>query len=187
MSIEFGRSAAADRDAVARLRGASAGAISGSLSWAGHGWAAGGSAPDSTTAALLVAAAAALGALIAGLGPLRESAVGLVAALFGGQVLGHFVMGFGSGHLHHGDAQLSPKMLFGHLVAAGFAALLVLGAEAAYRIGTAALARVVPLRLVLPVVLEPAPPRTAHRDRVVLRIFAAQALRTRGPPSLVRS
>ncbi|MBH0775625.1 hypothetical protein IT779_04890 [Nocardia sp. NEAU-351] len=182
----FGRSSRADRGAVARLRGGSAGALSGALALAAHGWASGAMSPDSTTVALLVAVCAVVGAVVTGLGPLRETAAGLVAALFGGQLLGHVAMGFGSGHLHHGDTQLTPRMIFAHLLAAFAAAALIRGAEAAYRIGTAVLARVVPVGTVLPVVAEPAPLRTTHRDRVVLRILAAESLRTRGPPMLVR-
>ncbi|WP_084510687.1 hypothetical protein [Nocardia lijiangensis] len=185
MSIEFDRSAAGRRSAVARLRGGSAGAISGTVSIAAHGWASGGMAPDSTTLALLTAASAVVGALVAGLAPLRDTAAGLITALVGGQLLGHVAMGFSSGHLHHGDAQLTPQMLAAHIVAACVAAVVIRGAEAAYRIGTAILARVLPVRHRVPVIPDPAPLRTTHRDRVILRILAAETLRTRGPPRLV--
>ncbi|QIS15075.1 hypothetical protein [Nocardia arthritidis] len=186
MSFQVGRAVAAQRGATARLRGAAAGTTSGAISVAAHGWASGGMAPDGTTFALLTAAAAVIGALVAGLAPLRDTSVGLVAALVGGQLLGHLTMGFSSGHMHHGDAQLTPAMLTAHLVAAVVAAVLIRGAEAAYRIGCAVLSRVLPLRYHPPAVIGPASLRSAHRDRVILRIFAAETLRTRGPPISVR-
>ncbi|MEU7139896.1 hypothetical protein ABZ942_10655 [Nocardia sp. NPDC046473] len=187
MSIEFGRSAAGYRGAIARVRGGSAGAISGTISVAAHGWASGGMVPDGTTLALLVAAAAIIGALVAGLAPLRDTSVGLVTALVAGQLLGHLTMGFSSGHMHHGDAQLTPAMLSAHLIAAVAAAIVIRGAEAAYRAGTAVLFRVLRPRRSAPVLADPAPLRTSHRDRVILRLFAAESRRTRGPPLAVAS
>ncbi|WP_051187028.1 hypothetical protein [Nocardia tenerifensis] len=184
MRYEVGRVGAQRRDAVARVRGGSAGAISGTISVAAHGWASGGMSPDGTTLALLVAAAAVIGALVAGLAPLRDTSVGLIGALVAGQLLGHLTMGFSSGHLHHGDAQLTPAMLAAHLVAAVAAAGVIRGAEAAYRAGTAVLFRV--LRASRPLPLPDSTPRhTDHRDRVILRVFAAESLRTRGPPLTV--
>lgn len=182
VSNEFGRAAAGRRSAVARMRGASAGANSGTISVAAHGWASGGLPPSGTTLTLLVGTAALIGALVAGFAPLRDTATGLVAALVAGQLLGHLTMGLGSGHLHHGDAQLSPAMLCAHGLAACAAAAVIRGAEAAYRAGTAVLRRVLPLPRALPFLPDPVPLRTSHRDRVILRIFAAHALRTRGPP-----
>ncbi|MFI6168782.1 hypothetical protein ACIBCN_18525 [Nocardia sp. NPDC051052] len=187
MSIEFGRSVAEHRGAVARVRGGSAGAISGTISVAAHGWASGGMSPDSTTLALLVAAAAVVGALVAGLAPLRDTSAGLVTALVAGQLLGHLTMGFSSGHLHHGDAQLTPPMLSAHLLAAVVAALVIRSTEAAYRTATAALFRVLRPHRPAPVLADPAALRTAHRDRVILRVLAAASLRTRGPPFAVAS
>ncbi|MFC9439174.1 hypothetical protein [Nocardia sp. NPDC057030] len=187
MSIEFGRSFAGHRGAVARVRGGSAGAISGAVSVAAHGWASGGMSLDSTTLALLVAAAALVGALVAGLAPLRETSVGLITALVAGQLLGHLTMGFGSGHLHHGDAQLTPAMLGAHVVAAILAALVIRGTETAYRTGTAVLFRVLRSYRPAPIRADPASLRTAYRDRVILRVFAAESLRTRGPPFAVAS
>ncbi|QBS45805.1 hypothetical protein [Nocardia sp. CS682] len=185
MSIEFGRSTAEHRGAVAWVRGGSAGAISGTISVAAHGWASGGMPPDSTTLVLLAAAAAVIGALVAGLAPLRDTSVGLITALVAGQLLGHFTMGFNSGHLHHGDAQLTPTMLTAHVLAAMAAALLIRGAETAYRTGTAVLFRVLRSPRSAPVLADPAPLRTTHRDRVILRVLAAASLRTRGPPLTV--
>lgn len=138
--------------------------------------------PNTTTLALLAAASTVVGALVAGLAPLRDSSAGLVAALVAGQLLGHFTMGISSGHVHHGDAQLTPAMLTAHLVAAVAASVVIRGAEAAYRIGTAVLSRVLPVRHIPPVVADRAPLRTVYRDRVVLRVLAAELLRTRGPP-----
>ncbi|KIA63810.1 hypothetical protein FG87_17065 [Nocardia vulneris] len=182
---EFDRAAAGQRSAVARVRGASAGAISGTISVAAHGWASGGMPPSGTTLTLLAGTAALIGALVAGLAPLRDTATGLVAALVAGQLLGHLTMGLGSGHLHHGDAQLTPAMLTAHILAAVVAAAVIRGAETAYRAGTAVLRRVLPPRRVRPFLPEPAPLRTTHRDRVILRIFAAESLRTRAPPVAV--
>ncbi|WP_194815078.1 hypothetical protein [Nocardia sp. XZ_19_385] len=184
MSRQFGRTAAEYRSAVARVRGGAAGSISGAISIAAHGWASGGMAPGGTTLVLLAAASAVVGALVAGISPLRDTAGGLVAALVAGQLLGHFTMGISSGHMHHGDAQLTPAMLTAHIVAACLAAFVIRGAEAAYRIGTAVLARVLPARYRTPVIPEPAPLRTTHRDHVILRILAAETLRTRGPPRI---
>ncbi|WP_280496418.1 hypothetical protein [Nocardia farcinica] len=181
MNSRIDRSAARG-GAVARLRGGSAGAISATVSIAAHGWASAGAAPDSTTLALLTGAAAVVGALVAGLAPLRDTAAGLVAALVAGQLLGHITLGAASGHLHHGDPQLSWRMLLAHLVAAVAAAIVIRGAEAAYRIGTAVLARVLPRRPSPPVLDDDAPLRTRYRERLVLRVFAARALRTRAPP-----
>ncbi|MEU4344849.1 hypothetical protein AB0H00_26910 [Nocardia sp. NPDC023852] len=181
MSIEFGRPATGRRGAVAQVRGGSAGAISGVISLAAHGWAAGGMPPTATVLVLLAAASTVIGATVAGIALLRDTSTGLVAALVTAQVLGHLTMGFSSGHLHHGDAQLTPVMLTAHLSAAVAAAIVVRGAEAAYRVGTAVLARVIPVCRRAPVA-GPALLRTDHRDRVILRVLAAQALCTRGPP-----
>ncbi|MGO4615521.1 hypothetical protein AB4305_14180 [Nocardia sp. 2YAB30] len=182
MSIEFGRPAADLRGAVAQVRGGSAGAISGVISIAAHGWVSDGMPPTATALVLLTAGSTVIGAMVAGLALLRDTSTGLAAALVTGQVLGHLTMGFSSGHLHHGDAQLTPIMLTAHLFAAVAAAIVIRGAEAAYRVGTAVLARVIPVRQRAPIVAGPAPLRTAHRDRVILRVLAAQSLRTRGPP-----
>ncbi|HLS77801.1 MAG TPA: hypothetical protein VK083_13525 [Nocardia sp.] len=177
-------SAAGRRDALARLRGGSAGAVSGAVSIAAHGWAAGSPAPATSTLTLLAAASALVGALVTGLGPLRETTSGLVAALVAGQVLGHLTLGAGTGHAAHGGAGLSREMLAAHLVAALFAALVIRGAEAAYRIATSVLAGVLPGRPPL-ISFEPAPLRTRYRERVVLRVLAARAARTRAPPRAV--
>ncbi|MGY4102700.1 hypothetical protein ACW2Q0_24545 [Nocardia sp. R16R-3T] len=182
MSIESGPAAAGQRSAVAQVRGACAGSISGAISVAAHGWASGGMALNSTTIALLAAACAVVGALVTGLAPLRESSVGLISALVAGQLLGHVTVGWGSGHMRHGDAQLTPGMVAAHLVAAVLAAVVIRGAEATYRIGCAVLSRVLPMRYHPPAIPGPVPLRLTHRDRVVLRVFTAQSLRTRGPP-----
>ncbi|WP_245553260.1 hypothetical protein [Nocardia veterana] len=173
-------SAHSRRAAVARLRGASAGSVSGALSIAAHGLAAGGMPVPSSTLMLLVAASTVVGALVAGLAPLRTTAVGLVAALWGGQLVGHLVMSADMAHMH--DMPLwTPTMLGAHLIAAVCAAVIILGAEAAYRVGTA-VARALPVLVSLPVITEPVLPRSPHRDRVILRIFPTETFRTRGPP-----
>ncbi|NEW25370.1 hypothetical protein [Nocardia cyriacigeorgica] len=186
MIIRFGRPPADDRSGIAQLRGGAAGSLSGTISVAAHGWASGGMAPSSSTLALLLAASALVGALVAGPGRLRTGSAGLLTVLAAGQLLGHLAMGWGSGHLHHGDVQLTPTMIAAHLVAVVIAALLIRGAEFAYRMGRSALARVVPLRYHPPAIAGPAPLRTTHRDRVILWVLAADASRTRGPPSTVR-
>ena len=173
----------ARRAGVARLRGASAGSVSGALSIAAHGWAAGGMPVQSSTLMLLVAASTVVGALVTGLAPLRTTAVGLVAALFGGQLVGHLVMSADMVQMH--DMPLwTPTMLCAHLVGAACAAVVILGAEAAYRVGTT-LARVLPVLVSSPAVAEPPVPRCTHRDRVILRIFPTETFRTRGPPLTV--
>ncbi|MEV6140419.1 hypothetical protein AB0L63_31135 [Nocardia sp. NPDC051990] len=182
MSIEFGPAAAGQRSAVARVRGACAGSISGAISVAAHGWASAGMPPDSSSLVLLAAASAVVGALVAGLAPLRDTSIGLISALVAGQLLGHVTMGWSSGQMHHGDAQLTPGMATAHVVAAGLAAVVIQGAEATYRIGCAVLSRVLPMRYHPPAIPGPVPLRLTHRDRVVLRIFATESLRTRGPP-----
>ncbi len=173
-------SARARRAAVARLRGASAGAASGALAIAAHGWASGAMPVQSSTLTLLVAASTAVGALVAGVSPLRTGTAGLVAALFGGQLLGHLVMSADMAHMH--DMPLwTPAMLGAHLVGAFAAALVILGAEAAYRIVTA-VTRVLPVLVSTPATPEPVLARSVHRDRVILWIFPTDTFRTRGPP-----
>ncbi|MFE7723429.1 hypothetical protein ACFU44_30870 [Nocardia rhizosphaerihabitans] len=181
MIIEFEQARAPSRATGARLRGACAGSMSGALSLAAHGLASGGALPGSTTVVLLAAVSAVVGALVAGIGPLRRGATGLAAVLLGGQLLGHTTMSW-SGHAHHGDDSLGLGMLTAHLVAAILAAVVIIGVQAAYRIGGAVLARILPLRYRSPRIPDPAPLRLVHRDRVILRIFAAHSLRTRGPP-----
>ncbi|MFD6273169.1 hypothetical protein [Nocardia asteroides] len=181
MIIEFEQASAPPRALGARLRGACVGSMSGALSLAAHGLVSGGALPGSTTVVLLAAVSAVIGAVVAGIGPLRRGATGLAAVLLGGQLLGHTTMSW-SGHAHHGDDSLGLGMLTAHAVAAVLAAAIILGTEAAYRIACAVVARVLPRRYRSPRVPDPAPLRLVHRDRVILRIFAAQSLRTRGPP-----
>ncbi|MFE3697677.1 hypothetical protein ACFXO7_07360 [Nocardia tengchongensis] len=190
MSFESGRPTAQFRSDAAVLRGGGAGSVSGALAMAAHGWISGASPLESGPLTLLVAASAAVGAAVAGVHALRATALGLVVALTGGQLLGHFAMMWGSPgsmhHMHHSASMWSPAMLAAHIVAACAAAVVILGAEAAYRIGTMVLARVLPLPIALPVLSGPPLLPIAHRDLVVLRIFAADVFRTRGPPALVR-
>ncbi|MFC3961739.1 hypothetical protein [Nocardia jiangsuensis] len=187
MLCRSGRGNAGAPAAVARVRGAAAGALSACLSVAAHGWAAaragvGLEVPGSTALVLLFAAAAVTGALIAGAPALRESAAALVAALGVAQVLGHAGLGFESGHLHGGDLQLTPAMLAAHAAAVLVAALLVHGTGAACRAALGALARALPSRAPAPPVADRVLLPIAHRDRVVLRVFARQGLSSRGPP-----
>ncbi|MFF0493444.1 hypothetical protein ACFYTQ_30870 [Nocardia sp. NPDC004068] len=170
---------------TACVRGASAGAVSGALAVAAHGWASEGMGVSSTTVALLVAVAAVVGTSVAGVGRLRDSAFGLVGALVAGQVLGHAALSAGMMSMPHERSLWSPAMLAAHVVAAVCAAVVILGAEGAYRIGTAVLRRVLPGLPRIPAE-GPSRPRPVHRDRVVLRILAADTFRTRGPPRSVR-
>ncbi|MFD4402631.1 hypothetical protein ACFWPH_07685 [Nocardia sp. NPDC058499] len=180
MQIRFGATLPVDRRGAARVRGAVAGLISGSVAVAAHGWAAPTAVPDSTAIMLLGATAAVLGALVSGF---RTGPAGLTAALAAGQLLGHFCLGWGSGHLHHGDLQLTPAMIAAHVLAAWAAALLVRGAETAYRTGAAALARIIPFFPRVPAIAGPAPLRTTHRDRLIPRILVTGAGGTRAPPA----
>ncbi|MFJ4652054.1 hypothetical protein ACIP5Y_12370 [Nocardia sp. NPDC088792] len=172
------------------LRGGSAGSVSGALAVAAHGWISGTEPLHAGSLMLLVASSAAVGGSVAAVGALRTSRIGLVAALLGGQLLGHFAMMWGSpGMSHdpqHSTSMWSPAMLGAHLVAACAAAVVILGAEVAYRICTTVLARVLPAPVSLPI--PPGPPKLAitHGDRVILRVFAADVCRTRGPPACVR-
>ncbi|MGX1807500.1 hypothetical protein ACWIGI_17415 [Nocardia sp. NPDC055321] len=191
MSFVSGRSSAHIRSDAAMLRGGSAGSISGALAVAAHGWISGAAPLESGALSLLVAASAAVGALVAGIGVLRTTRLGLVVALLGGQLLGHFAMlwgspGSGGHHSHHQASVWSPAMLAAHLSAACVAAVVILGAEAAYRIVSTVLHWALPVPIALPVLSGPAALPIAHRDRVVLRVLAADAFRTRGPPAFVR-
>lgn len=182
VQIRFGATHPVDRRGAARVRGAVAGLISGGVAVAAHGWAAPTTIPDSTAIMLLGATAAVLGALVAGF---RTGQAGLTAALAAGQLVGHFCLGWGSGHLHHGDLQLTPAMIAAHVLAAWAAALLVRGTEAAYRAGAAALSRIIPLVPRPPAIAGPAPLRATHRDRLVPRILVTGTGGTRGPPTAV--
>ncbi|MTE12638.1 hypothetical protein [Nocardia aurantiaca] len=190
MSFESGRRAAQTSSDAAVLRGGAAGSVSGALAVAAHGWISGAAPLESGPLTLLVAASAAVGAVVASVHALRTTAAGLVVALIGGQLLGHFSMMWGSPgsmhHQHHDASMWSPAMLAAHIVAACAATVVILGAEAAYRIGTTVLAWALPRPIILPVLTGPPLLPIPHRDLVVLRIFAADVFHTRGPPALVR-
>lgn len=177
--IEFRQASAPSRALGARVRGACAGSMSGALSLAAHGLAAGSAMPGSTTVVLLAAVSAVVGALVAG--PVRHGALGLAAVLLGGQLVGHTTMSW-SGHGHHVEDSLGLGMLTAHTVAAVLAAAVVIGAEAAYRAVGALLARALPQRYRAPRIPGRAPLRLTHRDRVILRVLTARSLRTRAPP-----
>ncbi|WP_246023394.1 hypothetical protein [Nocardia yunnanensis] len=190
MNNGVGRFTAHNRSDAAVLRGGAAGSVSGALAVAAHGWVSGAAPLESGTLTLLVVASAAVGALVSGVPALRTTTFGLTAALLGGQLLGHFSMMWGSpGHsmhaMHHASLW-SPAMLAVHTVAACAAAVVILGAEAAYRIATTVLAWALPAPVALPAPAGPPRLPIAHRDRVVLRVFAADACHTRGPPAPVR-
>ncbi|MCX4096971.1 hypothetical protein [Nocardia sp. alder85J] len=172
------------RLAVARLRGGCAGAMSAALSIAAHGWASGGMPVSSGTLTLVLAAASVVGALVTGLGLATPGArtVPLAGALLGGQLLGHATLTLDMAGMPHRSAW-TPAMLAAHAVAALAAALLIRSAEAAYRIGCAAVARVLPILLRTPATAPPPRLPIAHRARVILRLFPADTFRTRGPPA----
>ncbi|MGH8882280.1 MAG: hypothetical protein ACRD0P_33855, partial [Stackebrandtia sp.] len=151
----------ARRAAASRLRGAATGSVSGALSIAAHGWAAAAMPVSSSTLMMLIAACTVVGALVAGIAPLRTSTVGLVAALWGGQLIGHMALSTEMAGMHHAPLW-TPVMLCAHLVGAVCAAVLILGAEAAYRIGTAVL-RVLPIPVNRPAVTDSPVPRSVHR------------------------
>ncbi|MFC6011175.1 hypothetical protein [Nocardia lasii] len=184
MIVGFERGSAPSRAVGARVRGACAGSMSGALSLAAHGVASGGALPGSTTIVLLAAASAVVGALVAGVGFLRRGVLWLAAVLVGGQLIGHTTMSW-SGHAHASDDTLGLGMLTAHTVAALVAAVVIVGTEAAYRIGSALLSRLIPLRYRPAPIPGPAPLRRAHRDRVILRILATRSLRTRAPPMAI--
>ncbi|MEC3916372.1 hypothetical protein [Nocardia sp. CDC160] len=190
MNIGFGRSTAHSRSDAAVLRGGAAGSVSGALAVAAHGFVSGAAPLESGPLTLLVAASAAVGAAVSGVRALRTTTLGLVLALFGGQMLGHFSMMWGSPghsmHMHHHASMWSPAMLAAHTVAACAAAVVILGAEAAYRIGTTVLSWALPVPIALPVLSGPPLLPIEHRDRIVLRVFAADVGQLRGPPALVR-
>jgi hypothetical protein len=183
--IRFGSTHPVDHRGAARIRGAAAGLISGAVSVAAHGWAAGTGSPGGTAVVLLALASAAIGALITAVRPLRTGAAGLTTALLAGQLLGHICLGWGSGHLHHGDLQLTPTMLAAHALVAVAAAVVVRGTEFAYRVAGSALARLIPVAPRPPLLPDPPPLRLLHRDRVVAWILAADTGRTRAPPRAV--
>ncbi|MEV0109183.1 hypothetical protein AB0H42_22965 [Nocardia sp. NPDC050799] len=185
MRIRFGSTHVVDQLGAARVRGAAAGLISGAVSVAAHGWADRMSSPDGTAVVLLALASAAVGALVTGLRPLRTGTAGLATALTAGQLLGHLSLGWGSGHLHPGALQPTPTMLAAHVVVAGAAAVIVRGAEFAYRVAATALARLVPVAPRPPALPDRPPLRLLHRDRVVAWILAADTVRTRAPPRAV--
>ncbi|NUS92812.1 MAG: hypothetical protein HOQ36_10425 [Nocardia sp.] len=183
--MRFGSTRPVDHRGAARVRGAAAGLVSGTVSVAAHGWAAGTAPPDGTAVVLLALASAAVGALVTGLPPLRTGTAGLTTALLAGQLLGHLGLGWGSGHLHHGDLQLTPAMLAAHLLVACAAAMIVRGTEFAYRVATAALARLAPVAPRPAIVPDPPLLRDLYRDRIVAWILAAETGRTRAPPPAV--
>lgn len=181
VQIRFGAGRPVDPRGAARVRGATAGLISGGIAVAAHGWAAPTAIPDGTALVLLGATTAVLGALVSGW---RTGTAGLATALICGQLLGHLCLGWGSGHLHHGDLQLTPTMVAAHVLAAWLAALLVRGVEAAYRAGAAALSRIVALFPRIPAVATAAPLRTTHRDRPRPLVIVSGTGGTRAPPGI---
>lgn len=138
--------------------------------------------PGSSSLLLLVVACALVGSLVTGLRPLRTTRTGLVTALIGGQLLGHTLMSLDMLSMPHPGALWSPAMLAAHIASACAAALVIQGAEAAYRILIAALSRALPMLVHPPATPPPSPLPIAHRDHIIHRIFAATPHQTRGPP-----
>ncbi|WP_254206038.1 hypothetical protein [Nocardia alni] len=172
------------RHAAARVRGGSAGAVSGALAIAAHGWTAQGMPVRSSTLILLVGVCAVVGALVTGLRPLRTTRLGLAVALVGGQVLGHCALAIDMVGMMHERSMWSSEMLGAHIAAALVAAVVIQGAEAAYRELCSVLSRMLPILVRPPAIQSASSLRITHRDNIVQRILATDSLRTRGPPLL---
>ncbi len=159
--------------------------MSGALAIASHGWAAQGMPVRSNTLILLVGVCAVVGALVTSLRPLRTSWLGLAVALVDGQVLGHCALAIDMAGMMHERSMWSSEMLGAHIAAALVAAIVIQGAEAAYRGLCSVLSRILPILARTPAVPNPPALRITHRDTIIQRILATNSLRTRGPPLLI--
>jgi hypothetical protein len=81
--------------------------------------------PGAAALALLVLVCGVVGATAGG--PRNHGVLSLIGYLCGGQLIGHVVLAFASGHLHALDA--APKMMLSHVAAAVLCALLIAAAE----------------------------------------------------------
>jgi hypothetical protein len=168
----------AARIAAARLRGGFVGATSASVAVAAHD-AGGGSLPTGATVALLVVACATVGAVTTT--STRRGLPSVLAFVAAGQLIGHCVMTYASGHAH--GSHWSLPMVSAHAVAAVACAGLICAAE---RLCAAALGE---LRRLIVVTLHvsgddaharkaPTSPSTPIQSRILIR----SGLGTRAPP-----
>jgi hypothetical protein len=110
---------------AAPLRGGAVGALTAALAVAGHGLA-GGGLPTAAALTLLVLCSIGAGALAATAGGTRAS---LVAALGGGQLLGHLALSSAVAHQHAQGGASAAVMLAAHAAATVLCAALILAAE----------------------------------------------------------
>jgi hypothetical protein len=165
---------------AARLRGGFVGATSAAVAVGAHG-AGGAMAPGVGSVVMALAVCAVIGAVAASAHGVRGfiPVLGLVAA---GQLIGHCVLVFASGHTHGGH--WSASMVGAHAVAAAVSAALICAAE---HLGRAAARRV---RQVIVMVLDVTDGDGLHRPETPVllhvltpRLLCRNAFGTRGPPA----
>ncbi|TQF74745.1 hypothetical protein FK531_01220 [Rhodococcus spelaei] len=168
--------------AARRLRGAAVGALTAALAVAGHG-VGGGGYPGTAALTLLVLCCAGVGALTTSLGTGHAGGrAGLLAALAGGQVVGHLVLSTALSH-HHTGTDLSSRglsMLAAHAAATLVCAALIVAAERLYGPITRVLRAV--LRGPAPVVRPAARPAVGP-CAVAVHELLDFAISRRGPPA----
>jgi hypothetical protein len=171
----------AARTAAARLRGGFVGATSASIAVAAHS-AGGGAMPAGATAVLLLVACATVAAAAAA--HTRPGLASVLAFVSAGQLIGHCVLTFASGHMH--GAHWSLPMLSAHVLAAAACAVLICAAE---RLCEAALGE---LRRLIVVTLDvadgdehPSQAATSSSTSFYSRILVRGGLGTRAPPASV--
>jgi hypothetical protein len=168
------------RTAAARLRGGFVGATSAAVAVAAHS-VGGGVPPTGATVFVLVLACATVAAAATTIRSGR-GLISLLAFAGAGQLVGHGVLTFASGHAH--PSHWSPAMICAHVLAAVGCAVLIGAAE---RLCVAALGE---LRRLIVVTLDvadtegptqglPTPPATGLAARLLVR----SGLGTRAPPS----
>ncbi|MFE5704935.1 hypothetical protein [Rhodococcus koreensis] len=171
-------------EVLAWMRGAAVGSLSGAVSIAAHGIAAGGIPPTEAAAVLLLAACAAVGAAVSALRVRERDAIFLPAAMTAGQLIGHTTLGVASEHTH--SLGLSAPMIAAHIAAIAVSAAVVRAAERACLRALAAVTRMV-LAVLAPLRIEigtwSATP--VYRAKLSLWLLAGAAAGTRGPPALV--
>lgn len=168
-----------DPRALARIRGACVGAVSGAVSVGAHAMA-GGGAPSESALSLLIFVCVAVGIMIASVPVATSGRVRLAAVLTLGQVIGHNTLSLTADHAH-GQA-LAPQMLGAHAVSIFLAAGLIRGAERAYERAVAALIRIVP---VLFTGTRPRVPRvlaTSRGPAPIGQVLCVSGNGTRAPP-----
>jgi hypothetical protein len=170
------------RSDAARLRGSLVGATSTTVTVAAHGL--GGASLPATSAVLLLVAISAMVGAVASSSADAQRRLPVIASFLGaGQLIGHYVLAFASGH-HHG-AHWSTPMILAHAAAALLVAALICSAERSFAAVTAALWRLVLVLVAL--VGEPSGrrPRTVWwGPELADRVLAGSGHVTRGPPSL---